>query len=103
MNYVLVPVIVTVWKIRMNGRIRLLAEQAGFSPLDIRNAFDYNEDNPYNEFAKLIAQDCISKIALIGISNFGNDDIMWTVDFAIETISERFGVKSDNANGNPKG
>ena len=77
----------------MNERIRLLAEQAGFSPLDIRNAFDYNEDNPYNEFARLIAQDCISKIALIGVSNFDNDDIMWTVELATEMIRERFGVK----------
>lgn len=77
----------------MNERIRELAEQAGFSLLDIRNAFDYNEDNPYNEFAKLIAQDCISKIALIGVSNFENDDIMWTVELAIEMIRGRFGVK----------
>lgn len=87
----------------MNGRIRLLAEQAGFSPLDIRNAFDYNEDNPYNEFAKLIAQDCIAKIALIGVSNFENDDIMWTVELAIEMIRGRFGVKNVNPNSNPKG
>jgi len=77
----------------MNDRIRELAEQAGFTQLDLRNAFDYNEDNPYNEFARLIAQDCISKIALIGISNFENDDIMWTVELAIEMIRERFGVK----------
>lgn len=92
-NYVLALVIATVWKIKMNDHIRELAEQAGFSLLDIRNAFDYNEDNPYNKFARLIAQDCISKIALIGISNFENDDIMWTVELAIEMIRERFGVK----------
>ena len=87
----------------MNERIRLLAEQAGFSPLDIRNAFDYNEDNPYNEFARLIAQDCISKIALIGISNYENDDIMWAIEFATEIISARYGVKNENANSDSQG
>ena len=46
----------------MNDRIRELAEKAGFSQLDIRNAFDYNEDNPYNEFAKLIVQECMNLV-----------------------------------------
>jgi hypothetical protein len=82
----------------MNERIRELAEQAGFSLVDIRNAFDYNEDNAYNEFAKLIAQDCISKIARIGISNYENDDIMWAIEFATEIISARYGVKNENTN-----
>jgi len=80
----------------MNERIKQLAEQAGFSLVDIRDAFDYNEDNPYREFARLITQDCISKIALIGISNFENDDIMWAIEFATEMISERYGVKNEN-------
>jgi hypothetical protein len=91
-NYVLALVIVTVWMIKMNERIRELAEQAGFSLLDIRDAFDYNEDNPYREFARLIAQDCISKIALIGISNYESNDIMWAIEFATEIISARYGV-----------
>jgi len=86
----------------MNERIKQLAEQAGFSLVDIRDAFDYNEDNPYREFARLIAQDCISKIALIGISNFENDDIMWAIEFATEMISERYGVKNENTNNSPK-
>lgn len=77
----------------MNERIRELAEQSGFSLVDIRDAFDYNEDNPFREFAQLIVQDCISQIALIGISNFENDDISWTVDFAIKNIQEKFGLE----------
>ena len=77
----------------MNKRIRELAEKSGFSLVDIRNAFDYNEDNPYNEFARLIVQVCITQISLIGISNFQNDDIMWTVERATEMIREQFGVE----------
>ena len=78
----------------MNERIRELIKQA-----DIE--FDVSSDHygvdtavviPYDleKFAELIAQDCISQIALIGISNFENDDIMWAVERSIEIIKERF-------------
>lgn len=73
----------------MNERIRALAEQAGFY-------FDeYNEANQRKVelLAELIVQDCITKISLIGVSNFENDDIMWTVELATKMIKERFGVK----------
>ena len=47
-------------------------------------------------FAELIIKECITQIALIGISNFENDehgDIGWTVDTSIEMIKEHFGVE----------
>ena len=43
--------------------------------------------------SELIVKTCITQIALIGISNFENDDISWTVSKAIEMIKEHFGVK----------
>lgn len=46
-----------------------------------------------DEFAQLIIQDCISTVALIGISNFENDDISWAVEFAITQIKEKFNLK----------
>ena len=78
----------------MNERIKELIKQA-----DIE--FDVSSDHygvdtavviPYDleKFAELIAQDCISQIALIGVSNFENDDIMWAVERSIEIIKERF-------------
>ena len=73
----------------MNERIRELAEQAGFY-------FDeYNEvtQRKVELLAELIVKDCMTKIALIGVSNFENDDIMWTIELATEMIKERFGVK----------
>lgn len=45
------------------------------------------------KFAELIIQNCISQISLIGISNFENDDITWTVEKSIANIKEHFGVK----------
>ena len=73
----------------MNERIRELTEQAGFY-FD-----DHNEatQRKVELLAELIVKDCMTKIALIGVSNFENDDIMWTVELATEMIKERFGVK----------
>ena len=52
------------------------------------------EDLTWREkFAELIVQDCISQIALIGLSNFESDDISWTADIAIKNIKERFNIK----------
>jgi hypothetical protein len=46
-------------------------------------------------FAKLIIQKCKSQLALIGITNFENKDITWTVETAIVNIEEHFGVSDD--------
>jgi hypothetical protein len=75
----------------MNERIRELEKQSYFTFKD-ENSLEslvFSKE----KFAQLIVQDCISQIALIGISNFENDDISWAVDFAIKKIQEKFGVK----------
>lgn len=75
----------------MNERIQELEKQSYFTFKD-ENSLEslvFSKE----KFAQLIIQDCISQIALIGISNFENDDIMWAVDFAIETIEKRYGLK----------
>jgi hypothetical protein len=73
----------------MNKRICELAEQCWDLRLDGRRYFDQEQ------FAELIVRECTSQIALIGISNFENDDhgdILWTVSKCIEMIESRFGV-----------
>lgn len=47
----------------------------------------------YQKFAKLIVQDCISQIAMIGVSNCDDPDVVWTVDKAIQNIKQHFGVE----------
>ena len=47
----------------------------------------------FEKFAELIVQDCVAQIALIGVTNFENEDIMWTVETAIDIIKSRFGVE----------
>ena len=75
----------------MNERIRELALQAGHKPL---GTFADELMDIYNKkFAELIIKKCISQIALIGISNFENEDISWTVETAIANIKEHFGVE----------
>lgn len=47
-------------------------------------------------FAELLVQECISQIAMVGISNFDNDksgDIAWTVSKSIAMIKQHFGVE----------
>ena len=86
----------------MNERIRELAEQARKYARDYvaecKHYGHYMEHNEYElrfeeKFAELIIKKCISQIALIGISNFENEDISWTVETAIANIQEHFGVK----------
>lgn len=45
------------------------------------------------KFAELIIQKCITQIALIGVGNFENEDIMWTVETSIASIETHFGVE----------
>lgn len=76
----------------MNERIRELAEQAGSTHKQSLGVYQFYTDE-LEKFAELIARECIGQIALIGISNFENEDIGWTVDTAIANIKDHFGVK----------
>lgn len=69
----------------MNERIQELIEQSkclsdGYNT----GAVDLQK------FAELIVQDCISQIAMIGVSNSDSPDVTWTVDKAIQTVKDRF-------------
>lgn len=70
----------------MNKRIQELYKQAyGY--------FSCPTVEPETEkFAELIVQDCISQIAMIGVSN-DDPGVRWTVDEAIHNIREHFGVE----------
>ena len=92
-----------------NNKIYLLAKEVGLIEFE---RLDWNPElqSPTQEsvskahkFAQLIVQDCISQIALIGISNFENDDISWAVDLAIKNIQEKFGVTDENTNRSAQG
>jgi hypothetical protein len=81
----------------MNERIKELADKATSyaDTLDVADQRIYREIRD-REFAELIIQDCLSQIAMIGISNFENDDhgdISWTVSKCIEMIKHRFEIK----------
>jgi len=75
----------------MNERIQELAEQAEFSEKDL-----HIQGDNFQRFAELIVQDCLTQVAMIGISNFENDDsgdISWTIGKCIEMIKYRFEIK----------
>ena len=74
----------------MNNRIQELAEQVGFGWDDKYHWYVGNEQ--MKRFAELIVQDCISQIAMIGVSSY-DPGVMWTVDKAIQNIKQHFGVE----------
>lgn len=79
----------------MNERLKKLADEATSyaDTLDVADQRIYQEIRD-REFAELIIQDCLTEVAMIGISNFEDDDsgdISWTVDKCIEMIKNRFG------------
>ena len=83
----------------MNEKIKQLAEQAGATVLTT-HGMEHVVDGCYvigparlEKFAELIVRECISQIALIGVSNFENPDIMWTIETAISSIEKHFGVE----------
>lgn len=78
----------------MNERLQELLEQAS-EVHDYWYRGDSQRLVDHKMFAELIIQKCISQIALIGISNFENDDVMWATEKAIENIREHFGVKNE--------
>lgn len=70
----------------MNERIHKLAEESGMTQYVAAN-------NKYLEsFAELIVQDCVAEVAMMGITNFENEDISWAVDVIITNIKSKFGV-----------
>lgn len=72
----------------MNKRIRELADQARFT-----HQVPYpSEDEVFQKFGELVVQACISKIAMIGVTNWDNDEIAWCVETAIDSIQNHFGV-----------
>jgi hypothetical protein len=78
----------------MNERIRELAEQCyeEFQTLTSPKYLVFNKE----KFAELIVRDCLTQVAMIGISNFEDDDsgnISWTVGKCIEMIKNRFEIK----------
>ena len=82
----------------MNERIRELAEQAkGFVDLNqhiggTNGCMVYTYDG-LEKFAELIVQKCAAEAALIGISNYDNDDIAWASATISDNIKTRFGVE----------
>ena len=78
----------------MNERIKELAREAG---LLVHNP--NGVPTKLEKFAELIIQDCITQVAMIGISNFEDDDsgdISWTVGKCIEMIQVNFDLKNKN-------
>ena len=68
--------------LEMNQKLRDLMIEAGFAAPEMAGRA--------RKFADLLIRDCVATVALIGVSNYENEDIVWTVEKAIESIKDRF-------------
>ena len=55
--------------------------------------FDLYDDAKMIEYGKRIVQDCISQVAMMGVTNWENEDISWAVQVIIKNIREHFGIE----------
>jgi hypothetical protein len=46
----------------------------------------------YRKFAELVVQQCVGEIALMGISQWENTDIVWAAETIIKNIDSKFGI-----------
>lgn len=75
----------------MNKKLKELAAQANFGGIDKKTG-ELIFDERLEKYGELIVQRCISLVALIGVSNWENDDITFAVTNAVNSIKEDFGV-----------
>jgi hypothetical protein len=82
----------------MNKLIKRLADEAGFvmwngeehAPADSVIDWSCSYDYELEKFAELIIHNCTKEIALLGMSNYDNEDITWTAEKAISEIKKKF-------------
>ncbi len=75
----------------MNERVAKLIERS-MEPTGVEGiGGSYMELNP-EKLVESVVQDCVSEVALMGVTNFENEDISWAVDVIITNIKNRFGV-----------
>ena len=82
----------------MNHRIRELARLAkdyahDNEDPDERTSWDFLFET---KFAELIVQACVTQCAMMGVSNWDNDDISWAVEGCIDNIKAHFGESDEN-------
>jgi hypothetical protein len=77
----------------MNERIHKLAEQANlYARSDNSSMIFENFQKRYTEkLVELVVQDCVAEIALMGVTNFENEDISWACGVIIDGIKKKFG------------
>jgi len=75
----------------MNKLLQKLADQCRTEHRDGHGG--YTEQFDEEKFAELIVRECVSQIAMIGVSNCDDSDVVWTVDKSIENIRKHFGVE----------
>lgn len=83
----------------MNDKLKEIALSNGIydcitDPYDKHNTGDQHGSvmDDLERFGEAIIQECIGRIALVGLSNEENEAVAWTVETAISQIKNHFGI-----------
>lgn len=75
----------------MNERVSTLIKRS-MEPTGVEGiGGSYMELNP-EKLVESVVQDCVSEVALMGVTNFENEDISWACGVIIDGIKNKFGV-----------
>jgi hypothetical protein len=80
----------------MNNSFDDLMYEAGLTVQGCWDQMDEYDRKAIIKFAELIVQKCVSEAALLGMSNYENDDITWAALTIVKNIKSRFGVDDEN-------
>jgi hypothetical protein len=75
----------------MNERISKLIRQADVHILPDESEYGHTIVG-LEKLVELVVQDCVSEVALMGVTNFENEDISWACRVIIDGIKSKFGV-----------
>ena len=71
----------------MKKRIRKFFNEAGFHQPEMERLCI---EDKFQKFADLLIQDVVSQVALLGISNYENEDISWACRKIVADLKERY-------------
>lgn len=67
----------------MNKRVKELIEQCTEQCMGIKSV-------NLEKFSQALIQDCISEVALMGITHYDNEDISWAAEKIVQNIQNKF-------------
>ena len=80
----------------MNDKFDTLLYESGLTAQGCWDQMDDYDRTAIMKFGELVARKCLSEVALMGITNFENEDISWATDVIMRNIKHKFGITNES-------